>query len=218
LRRHGFTSLLDRPALARYCAHARRVFQAEFACFSLAPTTKKFESALMGEVSTDGTVPTCKTNSYCEGLINHEESFVIKNVDYDARIQTRPHLQEQADKNPHKMKFYASAPLFLSLPSGEKEDTLVSVGRLCLISAAPRPNWNDDDTKLLNEISLMTTESLEREMQTVRSKRVSLMQRATGECDHLPSIPSIPSITSITSASHLISPHLIIIYSSFPIL
>ncbi|PWN51704.1 hypothetical protein IE53DRAFT_361370 [Violaceomyces palustris] len=184
LIRHNLLDPRGRTTLDKYCQHAKDIFKADFAAVSMAQLDQdkvsvfspcgagleKFEEAPL-------------TRSVCaHAMLLGEAACIIPDRSKDWRMKE---MEFGPGKDfPYQPKegfrFYASAPLMASAPNEhdpEGDDVQVPVGRFCVIGFEPRPDFSDDDMRILENVAQMASEALERDWQSTRALKAMDLQR-----------------------------------------
>ncbi|SPO32759.1 related to SLN1 - histidine kinase osmosensor that regulates a MAP kinase cascade [Ustilago trichophora] len=182
LRRHGLTGAQEREALLLYIKHAKAVFKCSYASFMV----ESPDEAYMLILAQDGGDPTVqivpRTVTVCSHamLLPDDEVLVISNTKKDWRFRSCPSTLAGTVTNAKgkPMKFYASAPLFLSYSLYGIEGR-VQVGRLCIMDEQPREDFDEQDADLLQMIGKMAGDALEKEFQSLKNAKAAEMQQRT---------------------------------------
>ncbi|KAN0063857.1 hypothetical protein ACQY0O_003462 [Thecaphora frezii] len=111
-------------------------------------------------------------------LLAADEVLVVNDTSQDWRFSACPSTNEgtPCSQLGHSLRFYASAPLYLSY-SLDGVEGLVQAGRLCIMAEEPRPDFGEADADLLLSIARMASEALEKEHQIRRNAKTADMQR-----------------------------------------
>ncbi|PWN47215.1 hypothetical protein IE53DRAFT_371641 [Violaceomyces palustris] len=183
LRRHRLTVAQEREALHLYIQHAKAVFKADYASFMIASVTDDENMLVLAQEGGRSEVKVLKRSVTLCGhamLLKRDEVLVVRDASQDWRFRSCPSVNQggPCSEAGSALNFYASAPLYLSAPT-DSGDELVPVGRLCIMSERPRPEFDEADAKLLLSIAKMAGDSLEREHQSRLNANCAEMQRRT---------------------------------------
>lgn len=174
MRRYGLnnpTTLL--PVLSRTCSIVRRLFDVEFAAFTIAACDSLEEVHVVGGFQDEVVTPMAKNGSVCSHALEQPEFpdvFHIEDMNKDWRFAKNPNLC--FPNSTKRLGFYASVPLSLAI-GGQP----MVVGTLCVLSQHKK-DWSQTDTDSLKSLSAMTSESIKLTSTNERTKRTAIIQRS----------------------------------------
>ena len=208
LQRHHVTEPHERTALNLYIKHAKAVFKADYSSFMVAGPDGTDMLVLAQDGGKAEIQKITRASTLCAHamLLGQDELLVVNDTAKDWRFSSCPstNLGTPCSASGNAMRFYASAPLYLSYNLDGLEG-VVQVGRLCIMANEPR-EFNSEDGDLLLTIARMASDALEREFQSRRSGRVVEMQRRTARLIRSMEDPKVlahpkPSDLASTAAS-----------------
>ncbi|EPQ27978.1 uncharacterized protein PFL1_04305 [Pseudozyma flocculosa PF-1] len=183
LRRHHVTGPHEREALNLYVKHTMAVFKVDYASFMIASTNESDMLILAQEGGKADVQRIDRATTLCAHamLLSEDEVLVVADTSKDWRFSACPatNAGTPCSKLGHSLRFYASAPLYLSY-SYDGVEGMVQAGRLCIMAREPR-QFSEADADLLLSISRMASDAMEKEHQIRRNAKTADMQRRSAK-------------------------------------
>lgn len=142
----------------------RSLFGVQMCLVSLVDRNRQWFKARVGLDAAE----TPRDISFCGHAILTPDVLVVRNALDDERFRDNPLVSGA----PH-IRFYAGAPI--RLPNG------YTIGTLCIIDPSPRPDFGDDDIRLLRDLAgtvlgVITVRALRRELDTEKRHSSRLLR------------------------------------------